>query len=738
MMRLLRMRTVEDTKLEDVGEQDGGSSAYRKILNFEWPRSIWLNLAIALVVGSLYSLLVMGPRPLNPRNIDWLTPDAATYHIGWELFRQDPKLHWPITFTDRLGYPEGESMSLHDPNPLLALLLKPFSPLLPEPFQYLGIEVVLICTLQYFFALKLFRLLLGPNAFAVTIPALFFLIAPPMTYRFVSHYAVSNHWLILACLLLFFMAQPPASLSVLRFSIYAVILAGVAVAINPYLALQALFVLFAAILSLVWQRRLALRYAAVVAVAMAIMCFVVASTLGLFIHDGGYSGWGYRLYSLNGLALIDPLQIGSLLFGPMPHLEQQYEGYNYLGLGAILLSCVVLASLILRRGRIRMRQPAVWAPLLVCALALTALALTTRVMIGSWTLIDLDTHQKLTPYLASFRSSGRLFWTPYYILLAAILSATFFCFRRVLATVLVTVALLVQWVDTNPLRRWVHSEVNHTYPWPLRSLVWQKLGTVYKNLMIMPAWQCTQASSPGGLDGYRVFGFLAAADHMRTNSYYAGRYTASTKEAQCGDAITALSHQPLAPDSAYVVTPLVAKMIADGPTGPGHCHYLDRFILCTATNKFGLRPLPEDPAELLQEAIGDPGFEDTDLSDWISWLSVKTAVSTSRVHSGKRSLAESAGAGSVYQDITGLEPGRKYEVSAWASASPGATATGQIAIWDPGTNLATFSTLLTPGPTWQLMTHSETVSKSGTLRIHLFRNQGAGTIFWDDVRIRRE
>ena len=123
--------------------------------------SLWFDLAIALVAGLLYALIVMGPTPLNPRNVDWVTVDPAYHYIGWELWRQDPHVHWPITYTDRLGYPKGESIALVDLNPLLAVLLRPFSPLLGEPFQYFGLEVVLACALQFFFAFRIFRLVLG-------------------------------------------------------------------------------------------------------------------------------------------------------------------------------------------------------------------------------------------------------------------------------------------------------------------------------------------------------------------------------------------------------------------------------------------------------------------------------------------------------------------------------------------------------------------------------------------------
>src|SRR6185437_10884517 len=161
-----------------------------------WPDSWLFSLAVAVLAGGLYALSLMGPAPFNPKNVDWLTPDPATYQVGWELFRQDPHLHWPLTYTERLGYPEGESIALMDPNSLLALLFKPLSPILPEPFQYLGIEVALVLILQVFFALLLFRLLCGARPFPILAGTAFVLLSPPLTYRLVGHYALGNHWLL--------------------------------------------------------------------------------------------------------------------------------------------------------------------------------------------------------------------------------------------------------------------------------------------------------------------------------------------------------------------------------------------------------------------------------------------------------------------------------------------------------------------------------------------------------------
>src|SRR5580658_1354796 len=188
------MKAQTSRRVGSSAETNGTDLAAANSHSSGWQKSIWFQLAIALIVGFFYALLVMGPRSLNPKNVNWVAFDPAYHYIGWELFRQDPHVHWPLTYTDRLGYPQGESVALLDLNPLMAVVLKPLSPLLPEPAQYFGIEVILGCTLQFFFAFRLLQALIGTNVVGAALGSAFYLLAPPLNYRFWGHYSLSNQW----------------------------------------------------------------------------------------------------------------------------------------------------------------------------------------------------------------------------------------------------------------------------------------------------------------------------------------------------------------------------------------------------------------------------------------------------------------------------------------------------------------------------------------------------------------
>ena len=129
--------SVITTDAPSHGRSQGWSS-------WMWPDSALFDAALSTLIGVVYGHFILGPA-LNPTNLAWLTGDPAQYYIGWALFAQTPGWHWPLTFTDRIGYPIGDAIANVDPNPLAALLLRPFAFLLPAEFQYLGPWAVQHC-----------------------------------------------------------------------------------------------------------------------------------------------------------------------------------------------------------------------------------------------------------------------------------------------------------------------------------------------------------------------------------------------------------------------------------------------------------------------------------------------------------------------------------------------------------------------------------------------------------------
>jgi hypothetical protein len=191
---------------------------------------------------------LIGPKTIAPTNIDWVRDDPAAYYMGWAFLRDDPDWHFPLTYTTRLGYPLGITASLTDFIPGLAILLKPLSPILPEPFQYFGLYTCLLMVLQAYFGFRLCHILCQGNIAFTAIGGLFFLCAPAVTLRLHGHFALASHWLILAGLVQYFRADSdPMKVHRLWPLLLIVALAG---AINPYIALLSLLIVLATLLRL--------------------------------------------------------------------------------------------------------------------------------------------------------------------------------------------------------------------------------------------------------------------------------------------------------------------------------------------------------------------------------------------------------------------------------------------------------------------------------------------------------
>ena len=135
----------------------------------------------------------------------------------------------------------------------------------------------------------------------------------------------------------------------------------------------------------------------------------------------------------------------------------QYEGYCYLGLGALLLVGVAAV----RSGRVLpglLRRN--WA-LALALLVLTAWAVSNRIYLGpvliaSYPLPD----WLLTTVLAWFRSSGRLFWPVAWLIIALGIAGTLASLRPRAVLGVVVLAVVLQWVDLSIWRSRLHALAN--------------------------------------------------------------------------------------------------------------------------------------------------------------------------------------------------------------------------------------------------------------------------------------
>ena len=542
----------------------------------------WGGIAGA-VIGAGFFTRLSGTRPLDPTNIDWVMKgDWVPHYFGWHFFRTEP-WHWPPGAIDGYYAPLGTSIGLTDSIPLAAYLLKPLSPWLPEAFQYLGLWLLLCFALQGALA----ACLIGRwsrSALLQALGATLFVLLPTLLAR-IGHAALCAHWLLLWTLLL--ATRPPQR----RFAPLAWTLLGlVAGMTQPYLAAMALPMLAVTALAgrqvPLWPRAVAMTGA----VAATVTGWWLS---GLFVLQGAgsLSSGGLGYYSMNLLAPVSGFGWSQVLPDlPIASDGQAYEGFQYLGLGNLLL--ITGAALLTWRARGRSAptpSPSrVWAPALVgICLLMTAFAISPTVTFGRHVIADLS--GPWSAPLAMFRSSGRFFWPLAYVGLTWAVATVTSRLPRAWAVAALSAAVLVQAVDLHAAHeaRRVAARDPAFYAWtnPFTSARWAAIAPRYAHLALTPPPQCGASPLP-----YEPAVWLASRHGLTVNAGVIARGDDGARRRYCADVDAEIDAAHLRDDTLYLVSATDADTLAGAAGANVTCGRLDGVWVCTTTDVYATWP----------------------------------------------------------------------------------------------------------------------------------------------------
>lgn len=480
--------------------------------------------AIGTVCGLMFFARTLGVALADPTAIGWLlNGDWGQHYSGWAMFRQAP-WSWPPGLLPELWHPIGTSIVYTDSLPLLALLLKPLSPWLSEPFQYIGLWLLVNCVLQGVFgALLIARVSRG--ATAILAGAALFVFAPVFINR-IGHDTLTTQWLLLAALWLYFRAKPPAHLTAEAWPWW---LLGLAVLVHPYLAVMVLAIQAAYWLKRVRVDRARSRREAAFAFGASLLGMLGLWWLagGMIIPRSGASGGiAYGLYSFNLLGFFNPMGFSRVL-PTLEALPKQYEGFAYAGAGVLGLTALLTAqALWLHRS---LAIPREWKPLAAIALVLLLFAASTVLAVGSWVIIDFPIKG---PLLGAFRSSGRFVWVAYYSLMLLVLWTVLRRFRYATAAALLSLTLALQlWDFSLAHYRFADKRAGTNAISPQRRVDdpgWARLASGRDHLILLPPPACGHEAAP-----YLPFQLLAAKYGMTFNSGYLARWNAKATARYC-------------------------------------------------------------------------------------------------------------------------------------------------------------------------------------------------------------
>lgn len=417
------------------------SNVKRTIVNL-WSAIIHRPIATFIagaLVGLAFFAIFYGLDIVNPTNTNWIwqgiTHDTAQHQLGWEFYRADST----GGIINGLAYPVGLSAIFMDVIPLLAIIFKPFSAMLPSNFQYFGLWGLLCYLLMGgLSALLLRRIWLKVNSnnrpkliwqyLFIVAGSLIFVLSPMVMARSFYHPALAGQWLILLGFLLILDSPKVKHWWNLIF-IWSVVLV-MTVLIHPYF-LPMMGVLMVLSIVRYWpmlQGKLSLRWAKAVAIIAisGVMSLVAFGLMGGFSQGTGSEVHDLEEKGFNLLSFVNPG--GYSVIPAFPNRSTSPETMMWLGLGVLAM---LLLSAWMWQGNYRQswrnlrrfirQHRGQFIVAAVFCLLLLIFAIGVRVDLGPITLFQYSVPNKIYELWSAFRAAAREAWPFYYATILAII-----------------------------------------------------------------------------------------------------------------------------------------------------------------------------------------------------------------------------------------------------------------------------------------------------------------------------
>lgn len=383
----------------------------RKTSKFEI-KKYRLYVIVALLSSGLFCL-IYGTLVLNPTYVGWLYSDGwsdpTIHYLGWKAFRNNPWM-FPIGLMNNLAYPVHTSIIFTDSLPLVAVLLKIVSPILPADFQYFGIYQLFGFMATSILTVKILKEY-SNNKTAIVLSTTFFLISQMLLNRACVHVALSSQWLLLLALEpiflkdLFYECRPFYKrcflLGILASSIHLYYVPMCGICLLGYSVAD-------------WIETKRWKKQVISLFLYCLTCFLIIWLLGGF--QGGFSMPGAEYLgrtSFNLISLFNPYGGWSFLLREHGVIDP-YQADGYLGGGVLLLSfstCVLILKIGLKDTTAVIRRHKVLALGILVSSALAFLvALSPVISFGSHTIYKIPLPNFILNAWAVFRSTNRFIW----------------------------------------------------------------------------------------------------------------------------------------------------------------------------------------------------------------------------------------------------------------------------------------------------------------------------------------
>ena len=446
----------------------------------------FLNLILPLSIGVFAFLLILDYKILFLKNVGWLNLEDPIFHyLGWEFFRID---QWrnPIGLNPNYGIDISSSIVFSDSIPLLAILFKVITHNHNGPIQYFGLWLLTCFIFQAYFSAKL----ISTKTNSLVIKVLFagtMMFIPAMLARTNIHIALAGHFLLLASIYLIFLRDKSG------IAIKWLMLLVVSLGIHFYLFFIVFVLYIADFLDTFRKQSPKLHRITKAAITLTFLFFILA----IFAWQFGYMeiktessrDIGFGNYQINLLGLFNSSEWS--LFQKKSHWSHpSFEGLNYFGFGIFFLLLTSIYTL--RKCEIRkllFTNISKHLFLLITLLFLLLLSVTHIIDVGRYQFI-IDMPDQFISYANIIRSSGRLFWPIFYIIVFVAATLVLRGYSLQASIIIFLITFILQVVDTS--KGWValggsfNKIPSSSIPTNLQNEFWRTAAKKYKRIELFP------------------------------------------------------------------------------------------------------------------------------------------------------------------------------------------------------------------------------------------------------------
>lgn len=405
-------------------------------------------ISIYLFATFLFSLYFLGFENLFSIEQNWINEkDQTADFVSWYYFKNDI-WRFPLGSNPNYGMGIGSGIVFSGSIPLLAIIFKIFSGILPENFHYFTFWIYLCFFLQAYIAYLIIYHQTKNLNYAI-IGSIFFLVSPAFISRITMHLALAAHWLILLGYYL------EINKNIIQKRRYWIMLICMSALIHFYFTIILFGMYFLFLIN---------RYFIDFSIKNLILeTFYPFIFLALTMYITGFFhvpvtdalGFGYGYFKLNLNSIFNPFYRGvgynanwSLFLPTLPSWSWgEFEGFNYLGLSGILIFIFLIFYLILNFKKLIIKNNLAYILIIVL---FSLFALTNNVSFSGKTLLAFELPKIIYGIGSIGRASGRFFWPVNYL----IILFGIFLIHKILpnkkSIYILSTLLILQLIDLSP------------------------------------------------------------------------------------------------------------------------------------------------------------------------------------------------------------------------------------------------------------------------------------------------